>query len=506
MLALSIKDVATVIGGKIHKADPHTIITGEAEFDSRKIGPGGIFFALKGAQVDGHDFAQKAIELGATVVVAARELDADIPHIIVPPVENTETNALAFAHDPTGQLRAVVQALSLLAHHVLDVAAPQIIGITGSAGKTSTKDMLSTIMRTAVDSAGAHASIISPQGSFNNEIGLPYTATKVHVDTDYFIAEYSARSIGNIAALCEVATPDISIILNVGTAHLGEFGSQENIARAKGELVEATKNSGLIILNANDKNVADMWRRVKPGAHILFISLEGKEEYIPEELKEEKKSYSYVRAHSISMDEYARTHCTVDYDLHYSGTQKEKGSHVLTLQVSGEHNILNALAALSAALCTNMTEESIFAALAGYRPLSEHRMALSHYGDNIIIDDAFNANPSSMRAGLEAAHHIAQQKNMPLIAVLGVMGELGEDSYAAHKEIAQLCTDYGAETIIAVGDEAELEAYGVEPIKNIKEAACQLATYIGTEPVVIFIKASHSTHLWEIMDHLPKKN
>ncbi|MDO4908730.1 MAG: UDP-N-acetylmuramoyl-tripeptide--D-alanyl-D-alanine ligase [Corynebacterium sp.] len=455
MLKLSIAEIAEITGGRIINANPEELLQGPIEFDSRK--PSTIFLALKGAKVDGHDFAAAAVAAGTKLVISAHEIP-DIPQIVVPPVELHETNAVAFEHDPSGELRAVVHALGLLASRMVrDVG---VIGVTGSAGKTSTKDMLACLFETM-------GPTVSPLGSFNNEIGLPYTATKVDENTKFLIAECSARAIGNIAELCDIVHPHTGVVLNVGTAHLGEFGSQENIAKAKSELPAALPAGGVAILNANDPFVAKM---TTPG-RIVYCAVEGQEVF------SERVDY---RATNVRLDRLARP-C---FDLEFGGH-----SYPVNLKVYGLHHVANALEALAAAIENGGEVEQLIAALEQYEARSEHRMDVRELAGSIIIDDAFNANPSSMKAGLAAAAHIAAENGLPLVPVLGVMGELGENAHEAYAECA-------APGIIAVG----VSDYSEAVVVSDKEEALRLVR--DRLPAVVFVKASKSAALWEVAETL----
>src|SRR4051794_10823947 len=223
---MSLADVAGTVGAD---AALHGVVTGEVRIDSRVVGPGDLFVALRGEHSDGHDFAAAAVDAGASAVLVERPTTAR--DIIVP-------DALV--------------ALQSLAQQVFSLDQPLTFGLTGSSGKTSTKDLLAQVL-------AAFGPTLAPVGSFNNEIGLPLTATQRKSDTAYAALEYSARGIGHIAFLCELVRPHVAIVLNVGSAHLGEFGSRENIAIAKGELVEAA--TSLVVLNVDDPLVRAMATR-----------------------------------------------------------------------------------------------------------------------------------------------------------------------------------------------------------------------------------------------------
>ena len=254
MIELTLREVAAIVGGTLHDVpDPEAKVTGTVEFDSREIGPGGLFLALPGARVDGHEFAATAIEKGAVAVLGARPVG--VPAIVVPVSGETDNRVMALE---------VLKALGDLATHCTKALAADgltVVGVTGSAGKTSTKDLIAAVLRPLGET-------VAPPGSFNNESGHPWTALRATASTKFLVLEMSARGEGHIAALARVAPPRIGVELNVGTAHLGEFGSREAIARAKGELVEALPADGLAILNADDAAVAAMASRT--GARVVF--------------------------------------------------------------------------------------------------------------------------------------------------------------------------------------------------------------------------------------------
>ena len=258
MIDLTIAEIAHIVGGRLADISPEqagaTRVTGTVEFDSRAVGPGGLFLALPGARSDGHDFAAAAVEHGAVAVLAARPVG--VPAIVVDPgaLPTGEETASVLEHDIDGSGAAVLAALARLAAAVatkLVDGGLTIVGVTGSSGKTSTKDLLAAVLTPLGE-------VIAPPGSFNNELGHPWTVLRATEATDYLVLEMSARHRGNIAALAAIAPPSIAVVLNVGTAHLGEFGSREAIAATKAELPQAVPSSGAVILNVDDSTVAAM--------------------------------------------------------------------------------------------------------------------------------------------------------------------------------------------------------------------------------------------------------
>ena len=238
MIPLSLAEVADIVGGEVVDADPTLVVSGPAFLDSRSPEPGGLFVAFVGERVDGHEYAATAVDGGAAAVLASRPTGA--PSVVV---ADTEAALQALAHEVLRRRR--------------DAGAPiTVVAITGSQGKTSVKDMLARLLADG-------APTVATAGSFNNELGLPLTVLRIDESTRYLVLEMGARGVGHLRALCAIAPPDISLVLNVGRAHIGEFGSQENIALAKGEIVEALPDDGVAVLNADDPRVAAMAERTQ---------------------------------------------------------------------------------------------------------------------------------------------------------------------------------------------------------------------------------------------------
>lgn len=488
MIELSLSQIADITGGQVH-GDPETKITGGVEFDSRKIKQGDLFLALAGAKVDGHSFAKQTVDDGAAAVLAFREVDA--PSVVVPPVKRNEvsTKSYALEHDVDGAVEAVLQALGALARNVVETLVTEhellVVGVTGSAGKTSTKDIMASIFSAAGET-------VAPPGSFNNEIGHPYTALKCTEATKYLIAEMSARGLGHVAHLARIAPPRIGVVLNVGSAHIGEFGSREVIAQAKGELVEALPSAdhgGVAVLNLDDDAVAGMAPRTK--AAILYFSASGDQR-------------AQVRAVEVSLDAQARP----TFELHVEGHTPRK----VTLGVFGLHQVENALAAIAAGVGAGLDLDLIVNAVQSHTNASAHRMDVQTRADGaVIINDAYNANPESMRAGLNALAATASGRSgARSFAVLGPMGELGDDGVAQHEALAQVVANLGVDRLISVGDGEYSHALadaatqlGTETslAKDNVEAATIVANELK-EADVVLVKASNSFRLWEVAEKL----
>jgi UDP-N-acetylmuramoyl-tripeptide--D-alanyl-D-alanine ligase len=454
VIPLSLSEIATVTNGRLAGARGDEVVTA-VEFDSRAIRAGGLFLALPGEHVDGHDFAAAAADRGAAGVLAARPVDA--PAVVVPPAPRASGTYLGDT-DPDGSGAAVLAALARLATHVVgrlpDMA---VVGVTGSSGKTSTKDLLAAVLAPL-------GPTVAPPESFNNELGLPWTALRADAATRHLVLELSARGPGHIAALAATVPPRIGVVLNVGSAHLGEFGSVEGIARAKGELVEALPADGIAVLNADDPRVAAMAQRTV--ARVVTFG-----------------RVADVRAEAVTLDAgRARFRlCT------------PAGSASVALRLVGAHHVGNALAAAAVAIELGATPEGVAAALSAVIPASRWRMEVTDRADGVtVVNDAYNANPDSMAAALRALRALGASRRT--WAVLGPMRELGGDEAAAHAGVATLARELGIDELVAV----DSPAYGARrEVPDVDEAIALLHAELAPGDVVL-VKASRAAGLERI--------
>ena len=422
MMDMDVETVAEAVRGSVRLHRSNAVARGVV-VDSRRVVPGSVFVAVKGERVDGHDFLAQAASQGAVAALVDHEVpDAGIPQIVV---------------------ADTISALGDLARKNIELRRREkapftVVGITGSVGKTTTKDMLRGILSDV-------APTVAPVGSFNNEIGLPLTALEVGQRTRFLIAEMGANHVGEIARLTGIVPPDVAVVLKVGTAHLGEFGSVERIALAKSEIVKGLVPQGVAVLNAGDPRVAAM-SSIAPGDVLWFadpdVDVAGR--------------HCLIEATDVRVDGWDRASFTVR-----SGEDCER----IELGIPGRHNVVNALAAATVARHLGVELSRIAGALSSVDHISPHRMDVSAVDRNdvrfTLIDDSFNANPDSMKAGIDGlvgwGSDETGRQNRYRIAVLGAMLELGADGGALHSQVGRYAAEHGVDAVVAVGGPGELD-------------------------------------------------
>jgi UDP-N-acetylmuramoyl-tripeptide--D-alanyl-D-alanine ligase len=410
VIPLPLSTIAEITGGTLDGAPPDAVAGGPVVIDSRAVEPGALFAAFKGEHADGHDFAGAALAAGAAAVLAQRPVGG--PAVLVDDVK---------------------EALGRLAGGVLArLPDTTVVAVTGSAGKTSTKDLIAQLV-------GRAGPTVWPPGSFNNEIGLPLTVLRADARTRHLVLEMGARGIGHIAYLTRIARPDVGVVLNVGTAHMGEFGGREAIAKAKGEMVEALRPGGTAVLNADDPLVSAMASRTV-GEVVTFGRSDG----------------ATVRAVDETLDEQGRARFTL---------VTPEGSAPVALRLYGSHAVANALAAAAAARAAGLPADEIAAGLSAAEPASRWRMEVTERADGVtVVNDAYNANPDSTRAAIDVLAHMARGRRA--YAVLGEMAELGGSSAAEHARIGRHAARSGLDGLVVVGANAAAMAEGAAEVAS----------------------------------------
>ena len=444
MIKIKAAQVAEIVGGTL-SGDAELHAETEFKFDSRQIKAGDVFLALKGEHADGHDFVEQALQNGAILSIVSKPVKT--PYILVEDVISALGKLAKFVREQLPQLK--------------------VIGITGSQGKTTTKDMLNTVL-----SSGGET--IAAQGSFNNDLGVPLTLLRATTATRFCIVEMGARHGGDISALAKIAVPDVGAVLKVGNAHLGEFGSRENIAKAKGELISALKPGSSAVLGTYDEFTPKMF----------FV--EGVNKITFGESHE-----CDVRAADIEFrGGYAH------FDL-----VTPEGREPVALRVMGLHQIPNALAAAAIAHVLSISTQSIASALSEHEANSKWRMEIHDLAEVLLINDSYNANPESMEAALRSLVLLTQERGGRSWAFLGTMHELGPESKQMHKQIGSLAGELGIDHLVAISNQDYLDGLSESQTQSHYFGSVEEAKALGAEfeaGDVVLVKASRAEHLEEL--------
>jgi UDP-N-acetylmuramoyl-tripeptide--D-alanyl-D-alanine ligase len=450
MIPLKASAIAEIVGGTLHGDD--CLVTAAPEISSQKSTPGSIFLAIKGENVDGHDFIHDAFAKGAVLALTSK---VSAERCIV--------------------VADVVKAISALATHVRTLLpALTVIGITGSQGKTTTKELLSHVL-------AARGETVAPLGNYNNELGVPLTLLRCNESTQFCVIEMGARHMGDIAALCEIAQPNIGVVLRVAAAHLGEFGSLEKIAQTKSEMVDGLKGKGVAILGTYDDYTPKMSAK-HPGVVVTFG----------------ETSENPIRATEIEL----REGCA-HFDL-----VTPAGRSSVALRLVGLHQVANALAAAAVAHVLGFSTDEIANSLSLADSHAKWRMEIHRLPELTLINDSYNASPDSMEAALRTLAYFSQERGGESWAFLGKMAELGESSPQEHEKIGTLASELGIDHLIAIASPEYAGAVGGETGMSIhlcadNHQALELFKFIN-EGDVVLCKGSRSAALDEVADEFIK--
>jgi UDP-N-acetylmuramoyl-tripeptide--D-alanyl-D-alanine ligase len=466
VIPVSVEEIAKALGAELSGPGDRSAVVTALTADSRAVVPGALFVALRGAHADGHDYVAAATSTGAAASLTRHPVEGALCLVVVDPLV----------------------ALGRLSRYLVDrssAAGLQVVGITGSVGKTSTKDLLAQVLEHAGPTVAA-------AGNLNNELGVPLTVSRIDAQTRFLVAEMGARGIGHIAYLCDIAPPRVGLVLNVGQAHVGEFGGQTAIAQAKGELVESLPADGWAVLNIDDPLVWAMRRRTK--AQVLPWSAAQPLE-------------DGVWASELAGDAYGR-YC---FTLHERKQGASGHQAQVQLQLTGRHQVANAVAAAAAAVALGLDLEEVAVALGAAVPRSRWRMELQDRSDGVtVINDSYNANPDSMRAALITLAELSRTGRRTW-AVLGDMLELGDTAADEHAAIGRFAAEIGVDHLIAIGEYATqvtsaavaagLAAHHVVVVADKPHAAAAVTAGLGPRDVVL-VKASRGLALDTVADDI----
>jgi len=465
MIAISLQEISEAIEAKLI-GDGTVVISGSVETDSRLIKAGSLFVAKPGEVTDGHEFVSSAIANGAVALIVEHEVSSTVPQLVV---------------------KDSVHALGLLAKHVVAkvkaLGQLKVIGVTGSNGKTTTKNMLREVLSTK-------GKTIAPEESFNNEVGAPYSMLKIDEQTKFLVVEMGAGGPGTIKYLAQMCEPDIGIELKVGLAHAGEFGGIEATENIKAELVEELAPTGIALLNFDDERAMNMATRTK--AKALTFGLGQDSDYSASDV-------------AISLSGTSFGFSAPD------GTKSKVNLHIL-----GEHHVYNALAALATGEILGVDRKEAIRAIESMKLAEKWRMELGVAESGLtVINDAYNASPDSMRAALQTLAQLGRISGKKTVAVMGEMAELGEFSAHEHDAIGRIAVRLNLGQVVVVGKAAKLIHMGASQegswdgesqyFDEISNALAYLREMLTGDEIVL-VKSSKSANLRFLGDDLLKEN
>jgi UDP-N-acetylmuramoyl-tripeptide--D-alanyl-D-alanine ligase len=436
MIRLKLSDIAALLDCTPPEND---CVVDNIATDSRKIHYGSLFAALPGSQVDGHDFASSAVELGATALLLNRNLDLDIPQLVV---------------------EDVLQALGKLAGMLRDRLDPLVVGITGSNGKTTVKEMVANILRQDGD-------VLATRGNYNNELGVPLSL-ELRENHDYAVLELGASQAGDIQYLASIAKPIVGVVTNVGPAHLLGLGNEDGVARAKGELFAALPANGWAIING-DQPWFNLWREMNNAGHSL--------------------SFGTAKELDVRLD-------------HADGKPRiitEKGSFNVKLSLPGEHNLMNAAAATAVAVALNIPLDQIRHGLESVKPVPGRLNMIRCESGWTVIDDTYNANPASLYSALQV---LANMQGTAWL-VLGDMKELGENSRKLHAEVGDAARSLGVSKVFTIGEMSEFTAIAFGEGATHFQDRDSLVGAVGSElrsGIICLVKGSRSMGMETVVE------
>lgn len=446
---IALQTIADVLQGTLQRgAEGTDVAVTSVDTDSRRVQPGQLFVALPGDKFDGHDFLPQVAVQGAVAALVSKLVETSLPTVLV------KDTRLAL-----GQLSSWWrQQLGL-----------PLIAVTGSNGKTTTKEMIAAIMQVHV---GGADNVLATAGNFNNDIGMPLTLLRLRPAHRCAVIEMGMNHLGEIDYLTRLARPNVAVINNAGTAHIGELGSRENIAKAKGEIFAGLADDGIAVINA-DSEFADYWRGLNAARRVLTFGFH---------------PAANVRGEMLD----AASTCK----LHYQGA-----TVTLTLAVPGAHNIMNALAAAAASLAAGANLAEVAQGLQGFAGVKGRLQQKTATNGAKVIDDTYNANPDSMKAALD----VLQGYGAHTVFVMGDMGELGADAQAMHAQVGRYAKEQGIGKLYALGQftQAAVQAFGAQAqhFSSVEALISALQAETAAEDVVL-VKGSRFMQMERVVNAL----
>ena len=410
-MKMMLSDCAEAVRGRLVGQD---VAFASVSIDTRAIKPGQLYIAIKGHNFDGNEFVDQAEQAGAIAAIVHEGVNSNLPHIIV------DDTRLAIA-ELAGAWRC---SFTRLGNEELSV-----VGITGSNGKTTVKEMVAAIL-------AVNGPVLFTQGNLNNDIGVPLTLLRLNERHRYAVIEMGANHAGEIAYISTYAQADVVIITNAGAAHIEGFGSLDGVAKAKGEIIETLKNEGIAVIN-HDDDYFNYWQSVAENRQVLSFGLNNGANVTAKGIKTKIQNNAFA-----TLFELVSAHGSVD----------------ITLKLAGQHNVVNALAATAAGLALGIGLKQIKQGLESVKPVTGRLQPLVSRLGNIVIDDTYNANSDSLKAGLDV---LANFSGKPWL-VLGAFGELGPDSPKMHEQMGAFIKASGVVRLLAVGADSKktVQAFG----------------------------------------------
>lgn len=442
---IALKTIAEVLQGTLNGTD---VMVTSVDTDSRRVLPGQLFVALPGEKFDGHDFLPQVATQGAVAALVSKPVETALPTVLV---EDTRL------------------ALGQLASWWRQQLALPLIAVTGSNGKTTTKEMIAAIMQVHV---GGAEQVLATAGNFNNDIGMPLTLLRLRPVHRCAVIEMGMNHLGEIDYLTRLARPNVAVINNAGTAHIGELGSRENIAKAKGEIFAGLAEGGVAVINA-DSTFADYWRSLNPTRRLLSFGMQQASDVQGEMLDAESQ-----------------------FNIRFQGE-----TVMVKLAVPGAHNVMNALAAAASCLAAGASLAEVAQGLTQFAGVKGRLQQKRAACGARLIDDTYNANPDSMKAALD----VLKGQAMNAVFVMGDMGELGADAEAMHAEIGRYAKDSGIRQLFALGkmSQAAVQAFGpqaqhFESLTSLVEALNKAVTAQDT----VLVKGSRFMQMERVVQAL----